>query len=74
MTSNDPHSTRAIASIRVQPVTQALAAGVRALQVTSEQREYVGDAAFNLAQAQADPLSEAMARVGCGSFEVTQRS
>ena len=61
MTSNDPHPTRAIASIRVQPVTPALAAGVRALQVTSEQREYVGDAAFNLAQAQADPLSEAMA-------------
>jgi len=42
-------------------VTPALAASVRALQVTSEQREYVGDAAFNLAQAQADPLSEAMA-------------
>lgn len=48
-------------AIRVQPVTPALAAGVRALQVSAEQRDYVGDAAFNLEQAQADPLSEAMA-------------
>lgn len=48
-------------TIHVQPVTPALAAGVRALQVAPAQRDYVGDAAFNLAQAQADPLSEAMA-------------
>ena len=61
MTSDDMLSTRRAATIRVQPVTPALAAGVRALQVTPEQREYVGDADFNLAQAQADPLSEAMA-------------
>jgi RimJ/RimL family protein N-acetyltransferase len=50
-----------IATIRVQPVTPALAAGVRALQVTPGQRDYVGDAAFNLEQAMADPSSEAMA-------------
>lgn len=49
------------ATIRVQPVTPTLAAGVRALQVAPQQRDYVGDAAFNLAQAQSDPLSEAMA-------------
>lgn len=47
--------------IRVQAVTPALAAGVRALQVAPGQRDYVGDAAFNLLQAQSDPLSEAMA-------------
>jgi RimJ/RimL family protein N-acetyltransferase len=50
-----------IATIRVQPVTDALVAGVRALQVAPEQRDYVGDAAFNLEQTLADPLSEAMA-------------
>jgi RimJ/RimL family protein N-acetyltransferase len=50
-----------IATIRVQPVTPALAVGVRALQVTPGQRDYVGDAAFNLEQAMADPSSEAMA-------------
>jgi RimJ/RimL family protein N-acetyltransferase len=53
----DPSTT----VIRVQPVTATLAADVRALQVAPGQRDYVGDAAFNLAQAQADPLSEAMA-------------
>jgi RimJ/RimL family protein N-acetyltransferase len=50
-----------IATIRVHPVTASLAAGVRLLQVAPEQRDYVGDAAFNLEQAQADPSSEAMA-------------
>lgn len=49
------------AGIRVQPVMAPLAAGVRALEVWPEQRDYVGDAAFNLDQAHADPLSEAMA-------------
>jgi RimJ/RimL family protein N-acetyltransferase len=49
------------ATIRVQPVTPALVAGVQALRVSLEQRDYVGDAAFNLSQTQADPLSEAMA-------------
>ncbi len=53
-------------AISVQPVTPALmdarlAAAVRALQVSPEQRDYVGDVAFNLADAQRDPLSEAMA-------------
>lgn len=61
MASHDSSSRGSAAAIRVQPVTAALAAGVRALQVTPEQRDYVGDAAFNLEQAQADPLSEAMA-------------
>lgn len=61
MTSNDTQPAHIAARIRVQPVTPVLAEAVRALQVTPEQREYVGDAAFNLAQAQADPLSEAMA-------------
>ena len=51
----------AIAMIRVQPVTATLAADVRALQVAPGQRDYVGDAAFNLEQALADPSSEAMA-------------
>ena len=49
------------AMIRVQPVTAALAVDVRALQVAPGQRDYVGDAAFNLEQALVDPSSEAMA-------------
>ena len=53
----DPSTT----PIRVQPVTETLVADVRALQVASGQRDYVGDAAFNLEQAMADPSSEAMA-------------
>jgi RimJ/RimL family protein N-acetyltransferase len=53
--------THTQATIRVERVTHALADGVRALQVSAAQRDYVGDAAFNLSQAQADPLSEAMA-------------
>ena len=48
-------------AIAVRPVTAALADAVRALQVAPGQADYVGDTAFNLAQAQADPLSEAMA-------------
>ena len=47
--------------VRVQPVTPALANGVRALQVDPAQSGYVGDPAFNLANTQLDPLSEAMA-------------
>jgi len=47
--------------LQVCPVTPLLATAVGALQVAPEQRDYVGDAAFNLAQAQADPRSEAMA-------------
>ena len=57
--------TRA-ATIDVRPVTPGLAAAVRALQVTAEQRDYVGDAAFNLQQAQADPSSDAMAILADG--------
>ncbi len=49
------------ATIHVQPITPALAAAVDALQVAPGQRPYVGDTAFNRAQAQDDPLSEAMA-------------
>ena len=48
-------------AIAVRPVTPALADAVRALQVAPGQGDYVGDTAFNLEQAQADPLSEAMA-------------
>jgi RimJ/RimL family protein N-acetyltransferase len=48
-------------AIAVRPVTAALADAVRVLQVAPGQADYVGDTAFNLAQAQADPLSEAMA-------------
>jgi RimJ/RimL family protein N-acetyltransferase len=47
--------------LHVRPVTPALAEGVRALRVKSGQSGYVGDPAFNLANAQDDPLSEAMA-------------
>lgn len=49
--------------VRVTPVTATLAVGVRGLQLAPGQQDYVGDAAFNLSQAQADPLSEAMAIV-----------
>lgn len=48
-------------AITVQPVTAALAETVAALQVGAGQRAYVADVAFNLADAQRDPLSEAMA-------------
>jgi RimJ/RimL family protein N-acetyltransferase len=48
-------------AIAVRLVTPALADAVRALQVAPGQADYVGDTAFNFAQAQADPLSEAMA-------------
>lgn len=51
----------AVSDIRVTPVTPALAPAVAALQVTPDQAPYVGDTAFNLSQAQADPASEAMA-------------
>ena len=48
-------------AIAVWPVGPALADAVRALQVAPAQRDYVGDTAFNLEQALADPQSEAMA-------------
>ena len=47
--------------IHVAPVTPTLAAGVRAVQVTPEQAQYVGNTAFNLQDAENDPLSEPMA-------------
>jgi GNAT superfamily N-acetyltransferase len=47
--------------VHVEPVTPALADAVRALQVKPGQDAYVGDPAFNLANTQLDPLSEAMA-------------
>jgi len=47
--------------VHVRPVTPALADGVRTLQVDPAQAGYVGDPAFNLANAQLDLLSEAMA-------------
>jgi len=51
--------------LHVLPVTADNADAVRALRVAPEQYPYVGDVAFNLAQAEADPGSDAMAiRVG----------
>lgn len=51
------HTTR----VHVQPVTPTLVDGVRALQIGHQQLGYVGEPAFNLANAQQDPLSEPMA-------------
>ena len=47
--------------VNVAPVTPATCDAVRALQVGPGQGAYAGDAAFNLASAQGDPKSEAMA-------------
>lgn len=47
--------------IRVAPVSAELAAAVLALRVIPAQTTYVGDIAFNLADAQRDPFSDAMA-------------
>lgn len=52
---------RTSARVHVQPVTPALADAVRALRVAPAQLDYVGETAFNLADTQRDPLSEAMA-------------
>lgn len=49
------------ACIRVAQVSAKLAAAVRALRVTPEQSAYVGDVAFNLTDAERDPLSDPMA-------------
>ena len=49
------------AQIRVMPVDARLAPAVRALQVRPDQAGFVGDVAFNLDDAQRDPLSDAMA-------------
>lgn len=47
--------------VHVAPVTPAMCSAVRALQVKPGQGAYAGDPAFNLASAQDDPQSEAMA-------------
>ena len=47
--------------VRVAPVDDTTADAVRALQVAADQRPYVGDTAFNLADTRRDPMSEAMA-------------
>ncbi|WP_158635226.1 GNAT family N-acetyltransferase [Luteimonas cucumeris] len=49
------------AGLRVAPVTSALAAQVRELRVAPGQQLFVGDVAFNLADAQRSPHSDAMA-------------
>ena len=49
------------ACIRVAPVNAELAPAVRALRAASGQSAYIGDVAFNLADAQRDPFSDAMA-------------
>ncbi len=52
--------------IHVAPVTPTLAVGVRAVEVSPEQAPYVGNMAFNLADAETDPLSEPMAILANG--------
>lgn len=47
--------------IHVAPVTPTLAVGVRDVQVAPAQAQYVGNTAFNLQDADNDPLSEPMA-------------
>lgn len=49
------------ARISVAPVTPALAEAVRALRTAPGQQAFVGDVVFNLAEAERDPLSDAMA-------------
>ena len=48
-------------SVYVTPVKPSMCSAVRALQVRPGQGAYAGDAALNLASAQDDPQSEAMA-------------
>lgn len=52
--------------IHVAPVTPTLAVGVRDVEVGPAQAQYVGNAAFNLQDAEADPLSEPMAILANG--------
>lgn len=47
--------------IHVAPVSAAIAAGVRAVEVTVAQAQFVGNTAFNLMDAEQDPASEPMA-------------
>ena len=53
-------------SVRVQRITPALARAVHALRVHADQYGFVGDTAFNLIDAEADPNSEAMAVLADG--------
>jgi RimJ/RimL family protein N-acetyltransferase len=50
-----------VVRVHVAPVMPSMCSAVRALQVGPGQAAYAGDAAFNLASAQDDPQSEAMA-------------
>ena len=59
-------SVPASVDVQVAPVAPAMADAVRGLQLNPEQSLYVGDPAFNLANAQLDPLSEAMAVLADG--------
>ena len=54
------------AVLSVAPVSAGLAAAVRALRVAPDQRAYVGDVTFNLADAQRDRFSDAMAVLADG--------
>lgn len=49
-----------LSPVRVAPVDDATAGAVRGLQIAPDQYAYVGDIAFNLADSQRDPMSEAM--------------
>jgi len=49
------------ATVHVHPVDAALAARIATLQLAPGQYPYVGDVAFNLADARRDPMSDAMA-------------
>ncbi|WP_242112074.1 GNAT family N-acetyltransferase [Luteimonas aquatica] len=51
----------AVPDLHVARVTPALAEAVRGLRVAADQYPFVGDVAFNLAEAEADPNSDAMA-------------
>lgn len=55
-----PASAISLQQIRVAPVHLVPGAGVLDLQVTAEQRAYVGDIALNVLDAHRDPLSDAM--------------
>lgn len=52
--------------IHVSPVSPVLVRGVRAVEVGPEQVMFVGNTAFNLEDAQNDPMSEAMAILADG--------
>ncbi|MGH8085980.1 MAG: GNAT family N-acetyltransferase [Lysobacter sp.] len=49
------------ATVHVQPVDAAVAARIATLRLAPGQYPYIGEIAFNLADARRDPMSEAMA-------------